>query len=63
MLICPIFGTHKRQKHYLLNTPKEAVYSYNLKKKIKLNLFNKEYKKNELKKLNASLLKNLTGIA
>lgn len=45
MLICPIFGTHKRQKHYLLNTPKEAVYSYNSKKKIKLSLFDKEYKK------------------
>lgn len=48
MLICPIFATHKRQKHYL-NTPKEAVYSYNLKNKIKLNLFDKEYKEKNWK--------------
>lgn len=63
MLICPIFGTHKRQKHYLLNTPKEALYSYNFKKKIKLNLFEERIQRNELKKLSASLLTNLSGIA
>lgn len=61
MLICPIFSTHKKQKHYLLNAQNNLDIHTTLKRKENKNCLAKNTKK-WVENLSDSLFKNLTGI-